>query len=237
MSGVQQVTLPVRPRPLPAHGQVELWLTELSRLPLARAGDDAAVGNRMRALKLQQRFVLRLLLGSYLGRPGKDVRLLQGDNGKPELAPERGDSPLRFNLSHSGDWLAVAVTRDQEIGVDIERARVLTRSCALSNRFLSAAEAGFVAQFEEPERSMRFLALWSRREALVKAMGTTLARSLQHIRLDPVSGQPVAVPDRWPPAPRWLIVAPEVPDGLTGAVAAACSDLMVQTFLLDAAAG
>lgn len=237
MNAMQEVGLPIRPRALPAAGRVELWLTDLSGFPLAQTLGGATVGDRVRALKLQQRFVLRLLLGGYLGCPGKDVRIVPGENDKPELGPEQAASGLRFNLSHSGNWLTIGVTRGQAIGVDIERTRVLRRSCALSRRFLSDAEARFICRMEEPERSARFLDLWARREALVKAMGSSLARSLTAIELEPATGQLLSVPAQWPAPSQWRIVVPELPGQVRGAVAVAGSELRVQTFVLDARLG
>ncbi|MGN0822652.1 MAG: 4'-phosphopantetheinyl transferase family protein, partial [Candidatus Gallimonas sp.] len=82
------------------------------------------------------------------------------ENGKPRL---NGD-PLFFSLSHSGDTVALAVS-DAPIGLDCERRRVL--SCPALFRRLT-----------DGERREDFFRLWTAKEAYVKFLGGTLARTL-----------------------------------------------------------
>ena len=233
----QVMTLPIRPRERPSAGQCEVWLTNLSDMAL---GEVAMLGGRaqqLRGRRLRQRFLLRLLLGSYLNRPGRDVLIERGPQGKPAIALESGEAPLHFSVSHSGDWLAVAVGSDQELGVDIERERKLRRSKALARRFFSAGEAHALAALPEPVRSQRLLWLWCRREALVKAMGTSLARSLAQIALDPDTGEVLQLPQDWPSPMSWHLNDLTLPDGLIGAVASCRGSCQPRLLELDCRAG
>lgn len=227
------VALPLGRRALPAPGQVELWVSDLADFPLVGNQVHPGWQERRQALKFRQRFLLRLLLGSYLDCPGKDVRFRQGAAGKPELIPELALSGLQFNLSHSGDWLAIAVARDAAVGVDIECRRELPRAGALAKRFFSRTEAQCIADLAEPARSGRFLALWSRREALIKTMGARAITSLGHIELDPACGQPVALPTDWPAIPDWTLLEPGLPSMLIGALAVAHPRHAVETMVLE----
>ncbi len=229
----QILRLPVRPRPLPATGVMELWLTNLSFLALAEVGAAGGRVEQVRSRKLRQRFVLRLLLGSYLGCPGKDVRIQRGAHGKPELVPGSARPSLQFSLSHSGDWLAVAVTRDQALGVDIERQRELPRALALARRFLSGAEAERIESLPEPDRAQLFFRLWSRREALIKAMGSSLAESLSEIELDPDRLIPTRLPSGWPQPAHWQFADPALPVGLVGALVTFPQPCRLVTLELD----
>lgn len=89
---------------------------------------------------------LREVLARYLDEEPDAIELRAGEHGKPALADP--SSPLRFNLSHSGDLALVAVTQGREVGVDIQKIK--------------------------PRRNVAFYKAWARREAIVKCAGTGL---------------------------------------------------------------
>lgn len=100
-----------------------------------RARAQRIVRERTRVLWARSRGVLRVLLGRYLDRDPRELCFELGAHGKPTLRKlvepearpgERRMGPgdgLRFNLSHSGELMLVAVTAGLEVGVDIERVR------------------------------------------------------------------------------------------------------------------
>lgn len=217
---VETVHLPIRERALPSTGEVDVWLADLAALPFD-PGPPETTGRRERVVRqrVQQQFFLRLLLGAYLGCPGKAVRLTRSDRGKPALTGEHADSTLQFNLSHSGRHLAVAVARDAAVGIDIESERRLSRARLLASRFLSAAEADWLAGLDEPFRSQQFLQQWTAREALVKARGCGLAGSLRGMEL---SWRPPGIrrlPDGWSNAREMALSVLSPPAGLVGHIA------------------
>lgn len=208
MSAWQDLSLPVRPRPLPLPDRVECWLIDLNELALPDAASAAA--DRRGHLRLHRQFVLRLILGAYLGCAGKDVALSRGPSGKPELAPELAAAGLRFNLSHTSDWLALAVSRDVPVGVDLEHERRVRRALDMARRYFSPAEADWLASLEEPQRSQAFFKLWTVREACIKAMGSSLAQSLSALVLDAVEARLLQVPSSWPDAECWSVLRPQL---------------------------
>ncbi|MBZ3906736.1 4'-phosphopantetheinyl transferase family protein [Streptomyces griseiscabiei] len=174
-----------KPEPEP---EVDVWTVPLDGSPAtvaALAGllspCEAERGGRCRFAADRRRFVvahaaLRLILADRLDVPPEEVRLRRGRHGKPRLA---GGSDLRFNLSHSGDLALVAVTRYDEVGVDVDRLRPGLPVEPLAERFFPASEARFVAEAAGPtERAGRFLRLWTRKEAVVKAAGGRLVQGL-----------------------------------------------------------
>ena len=73
---------------------------------------------------------------------------------------------MRFNLSHSGDVTLIAVARDSEVGVDVERIRPVIEMHAIARRWLGRDD---IADEQE------FFRVWTRHEAMVKALGVGLS--------------------------------------------------------------
>jgi 4'-phosphopantetheinyl transferase len=109
---------------------------------------------------------LRETLASYLGCEPLDVVFSYGPHGKPAVENNAG---LQFNLSHSGDWTLIGVSREIEIGVDIERIRENVDIAALLRR---------VGETDVPDAAraspLQLYRRWAGREAASKAMGAPL---------------------------------------------------------------
>ena len=76
----------------------------------------------------RQRFIaaratLRSILSRYIPASPGHLRFYYNQYGKPSLAPEFSSHLLSFNLSHSGGMALYAITRNMEIGVDVEHVR------------------------------------------------------------------------------------------------------------------
>lgn len=126
---------------------------------LARADD--------RARAVTGRAALRTVLGRLLGCPPGAVAL--DTAGKPRLA---GPNPrdVRFNLAHSGRFVLIATTAGREVGVDIEAVAAAALPTELDGVLLAPGEPA----------SDRY-ATWVRKEAVLKAHGTGLARPMREL--------------------------------------------------------
>lgn len=92
--------------------------------------------------------------------------------GKP-----RARSGVCFNLSHSGDWVLLAVS-DREIGCDIEKIR-LTNTLRLGKTVFTDAEMDALrASFD---RLGTFFTFWTKKEALLKCMGKGFHRPAKSV--------------------------------------------------------
>jgi 4'-phosphopantetheinyl transferase len=158
-----------------------------SRLRATLTDDERARAERFVRELHRDRFVvaraaLRDVLARMLAVPPESVRFRYDPGGKPRLeVPDR--SGLRFNLSHSGDMALVALTLDQEIGVDVEALRSLTDVEALAERFFAPGETAALRSLPEPERETAFLRCWTLKEAYVKAVGQGLAMPLDRFEV------------------------------------------------------
>jgi phosphopantetheinyl transferase len=115
---------------------------------------------------------LRRVLSRYLDLPPAEIRLADGEHGKPRPAdPENG---LRFNLSHSGSLALVAVALGREVGVDVEKLKPERDLVALAARALAPEEAAAVRAVTGADRVRVFYELWTRHEARLKCLGVGL---------------------------------------------------------------
>lgn len=141
---------------------------------------------------------LRALVARYAGIDPAALALSVGAHGKPFL----DGHPLRFNLSHSGDWSVLALAVGTELGVDLEHQRRVRRRAALLERSFTEGERQRLAGGGDTA----FLRYWAAKEALVKAIGRGIAYGLKQIEIDEdvagnlrvrALGGPAAPASRW----------------------------------------
>ena len=147
------------------------------------------------------RAALRRTLGALCGVPAASLGLATGPNGKPYLpgGPE-------FNLSHSGP-VALFVVAKFPVGIDVEAYRPLEHG--LAPLVFTTAERAYLASLSKPERETAVVRGWTRKEAVIKAQGGSIA-DLQAITV---------LPD--PILPGWQVVDLPFPPGHAASVAAA----------------
>lgn len=228
---VSRHSFPLSTMALPKAHQVDVWLADLSAMPminpLGEAGRvlaGAQKGALQRDLRIRGQFFVRLLLGRYLDIPGKDVLIVKDLLGKPSVEGQA----MHFNLSHSQSWLCVAVSTTGPVGVDIELNRRISRAKALARRCFSTEEANALEELEEPLASSVFLTRWTKTEALVKAQGDSLARSLKEIRFSYPKQQLMACPKGWAAPAQWSISDLPFDAPIVGALASPESVMAVE---------
>jgi len=139
----------------------------------------------------RQRFVqahagLRLFLARSLAVEPATVRYETGAQGKPRLLP--GLPPLEFNLAHSEELGLLAVARDRALGVDVEHVRDLPDAMSIADTHFTAAESEGLRSLPPAERRAAFFRYWARKEAVIKAGGEGLERSLDSFSVDGTAG-------------------------------------------------
>jgi len=166
----------------------------------------------------QKRQPLRDVLGAYLGIPGTEVRLADGEFGRPELDPSHGKA-LGFNWSHSGDFALIGIGRCCTPGVDIERRRHRARALDIAEHYFCKEELAVLASAPQGARGDEFLRLWTAKEAVLKALGRGIAFGLDRLLVATIQDQPVL---RWlddDDAAAWQLQRPEVGADYVAAVA------------------
>jgi len=125
---------------------------------------------RIRNQYIAARAQLRIVLGRYLDTDPVRVPIVYEASGKPILDPNH-DRGLHFNVSHSETLAVFAVTRRGRVGVDIERRRDIPNAESLVERFFTARERDLFLLLPECERLDAFFRAWTRKEAVLKAVG------------------------------------------------------------------
>jgi 4'-phosphopantetheinyl transferase len=139
--------------------------------------DEIARAERFRVALPRQRFItargtLRRILSLYLNMPPQNITLAYNEYKKPYLLPL--NLSLQFNLAHSHDKAVYALGLHHAIGIDIEKIRQ-TYNTAIAKRYFSPKENAALINLSKNEAKMGFYRLWSRKEALVKAIGKGLS--------------------------------------------------------------
>jgi 4'-phosphopantetheinyl transferase len=156
------------------------------RVDLARRRDlldpaEAARVNRVvqaedRTRQIAGAVLLRLAAG-YLANV--DPGMIRVDRtcdacSQPHGRPRLVGTDLHASVSHSGDRIAVALTRAGPVGVDVER---------ISPIELGALASDVLAPGEHATSTRDFFMYWVRKESVVKATGDGIVAGLGRVRV------------------------------------------------------
>ncbi|MBN1131126.1 MAG: 4'-phosphopantetheinyl transferase superfamily protein [Chitinispirillaceae bacterium] len=173
-------------RPVLQADTIHLWIFNRSYLENTLAGrpDLLSAEEKRRSRKLvypddRKRFNLyhtatRFMLGYYLAIHGEEVLFVNGPFGKPAI----DGSTVRFNVSHSHEYMALAVAQNREIGVDIEYCRPRPAHPGFLQTVAHPDEIEWISRHNAVEQQRLFYELWARKEAFLKATGRGIGRDL-----------------------------------------------------------
>lgn len=137
--------------------------------------------------------LLRSCLSRYSERQPRDWVFSTNDYGRPELSEASGLLPLRFNLSHTTDLVACAVTRSADVGVDVEYTARKGNLAVIAKASFAPEELADLDALTEMAWRDRFFDLWTLKEAYIKARGMGLSLPLQQcvFRFEPETATPI----------------------------------------------
>jgi 4'-phosphopantetheinyl transferase len=184
-------------------------------------------GDRRRSIV--GRAALRHLLSRHFGVEPQAFHFELQENGKPFLR----ESDIHFNVSHSGEVVAIALAAN-EVGVDIEAKHRIPEIAAIAARFFSKDEAERVRV--ATDATDEFLRIWTMKEAVVKGAGQGLGLPLDCFTVPScaLAPRPVIPVGEPPMTADWFVVETEAPGGYYGAVARRGSDWRVVARWLSA---
>jgi len=195
----------------------------LARLTALLSAEERKRAGRLRSEKAARQYaaslgVLREVLGRCAGVEPASLAFRRNAHGKPSL--EGAGEGLGFNLSHSGDWMLVAVARGRQVGVDIERVNARRPLRRLAERFFAPGEREALRAVPDAGLAEAFYTCWTRKEAYLKARGEGLHFPLGafEVSVSPEAPALLRVEGEPEEAGRWSVRDVPVPEGYAGAV-------------------
>jgi len=204
---------------------VDLWVWRLDvdeqeqkRVASHLSHDERARADRFVFPRDRQRFTvarghMREILGARLAYSPHALAFDYSPNEKPSLREGRG---CQFNLSHAESMAALVACDGFEIGVDIEHVRPLKEDIA--ERYFSRREIEALRALPAVEQTVAFFRCWTRKEAIVKAIGEGLTRPLDSFDVS-VSWAAVLERIDGDDAAAWRLAHFEPAPGYVGAIA------------------
>jgi 4'-phosphopantetheinyl transferase len=148
---------------------------------------DRFVFERDRERYIIRRALLRMILGHYLALRPEEVLFRYNQYGKPML----DNKDLFFNLSSSFDCTIYAVAHGRQVGVDIEKIRAFSEMKSVAKRSFSPAEFKFYCSRMKAATQKVFFKYWTRKEALIKAIGSGLSIPLDTFDVSGDAGEAI----------------------------------------------
>lgn len=178
-------------------GLVHVWLAhpaqlldELARLTSFLSEDEnaRAATYKIEAPRLQftlARGWLRQTLGATLSVPPASIRFSTIGNGKPVLADS---AAAHFNLSHTANLFALAMSLDRPVGVDVEQLQTRSSLNAITRQQFHPIERAIFDSSTEAEKLETFYRIWTCKEAYLKGLGEGFARPLASFAMQSSTG-------------------------------------------------
>ena len=199
---------------------VELWVDDLSNKDLQQQLDSIALSSEERGKAQSFYFTqhrngyalahkyLRLVFSFYVETKPDLLVFSKSEHGKPAILAAQNTLNIQFNLSHSGNLIAVAVGKKHPLGVDIEIIEPTTNIDTLAAHCFSPAELLQLRALPYPDRNRIFYRHWSKKEAYLKALGKGLTVEPNSFSIDVLqSNSPVIVKNSQESVSSWKLWA------------------------------
>ena len=125
--------------------------------------------------------LLRYLLSFYIGSEPHEIQYSVNPFGKPFL--KESSSRVQFNMSHSKDYAAYIIALDCQVGIDIEWKDKSINFEEISDFVLSPGETNSFHKLTPEEKFQTFYDIWTKKEAIVKAVGEGLSYPIKTIEI------------------------------------------------------
>ena len=115
------------------------------------------------------RAAARQILGRYVNTKPESIDYAYDNLGKPRFRDPQLNAIYRFNFSNSADFALLAITRETEIGVDLERIRALSDMLGLAKTFFCGKRNGTTVGIARNRASLRIFPILDSQGSLLKS--------------------------------------------------------------------
>jgi len=211
--------------------EIEIWMVDFDRehdklkdYQLTLNDQELQRASQFKFDSLKSDFIIcrgfvKTCLAKYLDTCAQAVNFSYLEKGKPFLEK---DPSLHFNISHSGRKGVLAVTKNQRVGIDIEKHQINISFKKLASRFFSKNESNVICQMDGEKLCDSFYRCWTRKESFIKATGDGLSFPLELFEVNFSDQQPARLLNTfWNPEEKqkWQLFNLELPGGYSGAIA------------------
>jgi 4'-phosphopantetheinyl transferase len=168
--------------------QVDLWLCFNDDItpPQLQLYRDTLLTSEERARELRFHFerdrkqfvITRALVRTTLSRYAEvlpaDWQFVASSHGRPQIV-QAAAGHISFNLSHTAGLVVLAVSAQQQLGVDVENLATRAAPLEIANHYFSAPEAKSLFELPAKEQGARFFHYWTLKEAYIKAKSLGLS--------------------------------------------------------------
>lgn len=164
-----------------SEAKVNLAIEFLSRDEVERANRFYFVRDRMRFII--RRGILKQIIAKYLAVDPKNLLFEYNRYGKPFLITDSLKHDFRFNMSHSKNIALYCIGYQKDVGIDIEYIREDFEFQQIIDRFFSHNEKEYIQKITIDQRRMAFFKIWTRKEAVLKALGKGVSFPLHMVNV------------------------------------------------------
>ncbi len=178
----------------PTEKQIDIWLldnahpyseAEIGQLKLLLTPEELERQQRFAFAKDRNQYILaRALLRTTLSLYEPKIKPEQwrfdfNAWGKPSIVLEL-QSSIHFNLSHTHNFVALAIRQLEPVGIDVECLQRGNDLPSLAKHCFTEKEQSYVTAGDVTALPRRFFNIWTLKEALIKAHGQGLSLGLKH---------------------------------------------------------
>lgn len=124
------------------------------------------------------RALLRSILAKHLGTLPQEIEFVRNRYGKPFVS---GVKNIEFNMSHSYDYVCYAITSGMSVGLDIEFYNKEKNIFNIAQSVFTNQELSLFLSLSNFERQDLFFNIWTKKEAIIKALGLGLAYPMEKV--------------------------------------------------------
>ena len=147
---------------------IDLWIVDLDDFKVTDSTLSAEEKERAgryhfdihRNRFISRRSILRLILSKYLDCSPAAVKFKYSSLGKPSVDLKSTES-IHFNVSHSRSKAVIAITSDEQVGVDIEFIDPEINSELISSHFFADSEIATIKSANAEEKPDTFFKFWT----------------------------------------------------------------------------